>query len=367
MNKLIQRLLPKKNHFMGIDIGAYEIKAAEIKIIEDIAEVVALRRCPSSPGVWTDQLDEESLVMALREIASPDLKEVITCIGGEKLVSRLIRLPRMSDKELESAARFEIEKFVPTPVDQLIVRYVRLDPEEEKESQAPKIRIFVPRTGETKIINGNPGTEGQNILLLAAPAATIYQYHSIFSRAGMVVTAVDLKAFALWRLFGRNGEDNTAILDIGSKTSHLVLVKDGLIKFNRLLPAGGEILTEYISESLGVGPQEATQIKEEAAVTLDDRGDYGATRISSVLREVLPDITRELQRSLDYCEQENIPAEKLVLCGGTSKLSGLTGYLEDVFELPVETGVPPLEFSGSATYDPAYAVAIGLALREACT
>ncbi|OPZ73715.1 MAG: Competence protein A [Firmicutes bacterium ADurb.Bin456] len=81
---------------------------------------------------------------------------------------------------------------------------------------------------------------------------------------------------------------------------------------------------------------------------------------------MLPDITRELQRSLDYCVQENIPAEKLVLCGGTSKLRGLANYLEDTFGLPVETGVPSLEFSGPLTYDPAFAVALGLALREAC-
>jgi type IV pilus assembly protein PilM len=366
MKKLFQKLLPKKNHFMGVDIGAYEIKAAEVKIIDGVPEVIALRRCPASPGVWTDELDEESLVLALEEIASPDLKEVITCIGGEKLVSRLTRLPRMSDRELETAARFEIEKFVPTPVDQLIIRYVRLDPEEEKERPTPKIKIFIPRTGETREISGNQ-EEGQNILLLAAPAATIYQYHSIFSRAGMVVTAIDLKAFALWRLFGRTEEECTAILDIGSKTSHLVLVKDGLIKFNRLLPAGGEILTGYISENLGVGPQEARQIKEEAAVTLDDQGDFSASRISRVLQEVLPEITRELERSLDYCVQENIAAKKLVLSGGTSKLTGLTGYLEDAFDLPVVIGIPSVEFSEPLTYDPAYAVAIGLALREACS
>jgi type IV pilus assembly protein PilM len=364
MINLFQKLLPRKNHFMGIDIGAYEIKAAEIKIIDGIPEVVSLRRCPASPGVWTDQLDEESLVLALKEIAGPDLKEVITCVGGEKLVSRLIRLPRMSDKEMESAAKFEIEKFVPTPVNQLIIRYVRLDQETEKQKDAPKIKIFIPRTGETKEISGNT-EEGQNVLLLAAPAATIYRYHSIFSRAGMVITAVDLKAFALWRVFGRTPGDTTAILDLGSKTSHLVVVQEGLIQFNRLLPAGGEILTGAISEHYGVELQEARQMKEEAAVTLDDQGEPGVSQISRVLKEVLPDITRELRRSLDYCVQENIPAKKLLLCGGTSKLTGLTDYLQDAFELPVDVGIPGVEFSDPATYDPAYAVAIGLALREA--
>ena len=64
------------------------------------------------------------------------------------------------------------------------------------------------------------------LLLGCAYGKPIYQYHSIFP-GPMVVTAIDLKAFALWRLFGRTEEECTAILDIGSKTSHLVLVKTG--------------------------------------------------------------------------------------------------------------------------------------------
>ena len=41
MKKLFHKILPKKNHFMGIDIGTCEIKAAEVKIIDGFPEVVA--------------------------------------------------------------------------------------------------------------------------------------------------------------------------------------------------------------------------------------------------------------------------------------------------------------------------------------
>jgi predicted transposase YdaD len=70
-----QKLLPKKNYFMGVDVGIFQIKAAEIKVIDNFPEVFALRRYPSPPGLWSDQFDEESLVEALREVTNPRLED----------------------------------------------------------------------------------------------------------------------------------------------------------------------------------------------------------------------------------------------------------------------------------------------------
>jgi len=369
MKNFFQQLLPKKSHFMGIDIGTCQIKAAEVKIIDGVPEVVALRQRLSPPGVWTEEFDEESLVQALKEVADPKLKEVITCIGGEKVISRLVRLPRMSEKEQEAAIKFEIEKFVPLPVDQLIIKHVELERPAGRTGKR-RSRRFLKTTGkenqgETAETGGNQA-ESQDVLLLAVPAATIYQYYGIFSRAGLVAAVVDLQAFALWRLFGRTVQGTAAIADIGAKTSHLLIVKDGLIKFVRLLPVGGDILTSYLSEAYGVDFSEARQMIEEAAVAADSAENNPGTRqISDVLHEGLPVIVRELHRSLEFFSaHEKLSVERLILSGGASKLRGFPDYLQNALEIPVEMGFPAIEFAAGLTFDPAFSVAIGLALRE---
>lgn len=367
MKKIFQKLLPKKKYFVGIDIGAHQIKAAEVKIIDGVPEVVSLRGCPSPPGVWTDQLDEESLVQALKEVANPKIKEVITCIGGERLVSRIVRLPPMSERETEAAVRFEVEKFVPTPVDQLIIRHVRLGKANGDKEKSPQKKIFNLRAVNSVNAKKAAGNrEVQNVLLLAVPAATIYQYYSIFSRAGLTVTAVDLQAFALWRLYGRKAPGVRAVIDIGAATSQLVMVKDGLIQFLRLLPVGGNVLTGYFVDTYGVNFPEAQQMKEEAAVSAD--GDLNAPagmQMGDVLRAGLQEITKELRRSLEFCSaQECLRTEKLVLSGGTGKLKGLAGYLQEELGIPVEAGFPEIYLSEGETFDSAFAVAVGLALRE---
>ncbi len=366
MKGFFQKLLPKKSHFVGIDIGTCQIKVAEVKIIDGAPEVVALRQRLSPPGVWTEEFDEESLTQALKEVAGPELKEVITCIGGEKVISRLARLPRMSEKEQEAAIKFEIEKFVPLPVDQLIIKHVELEDPAGKVKKGRFLKAGGGDNREKPAETGGNREESQNVLLLAVPAATIYQYYGIFSRAGLVITAVDLQAFALWRLFGRTVQGTAAVVDIGAKTSHLLIVKDGLIKFIRLLPVGGDILTGYLSEAYGVDFSAAQQMKEEAAVAGDSAtGDPAAGQISAVLNEGLPLIARELHRSLEFLSaHEKLSVEKLILSGGASKLRGFSGYLQNALGIPVETGTPAIGFAPGLTFDPAFSVALGLALRE---
>lgn len=341
MKGLLKRILPQKNHFVGVDIGTHKVKVAEVKVMNGIPEVTGLKCYPSPKGVWTDQFDEERLVITLKEVNNFQLKEVVTCIGGEKLISRIIRLPRMANKEIEAAARYEVEKFVPIPVNQLIIRPIPLDKFRDQK-------------------------EGENFLLLAVPSATVFQYHSIFSRAGMTVTSIDVKAFALWRLFGQTSAGILAIADIGAKTSHFVVVKDGLIKFVRLLPVGGNILTNLLMETYGVKFWEAQQIKEEAAVSLEGGQCNGtAGIIRDILHEGVQEISGELNRSLEFCcHQENLKVERLILSGGTCKLKGIAPYLQNELKIPVEEGVPGLQHSEDGKFDPQYSIAVGLALRE---
>jgi type IV pilus assembly protein PilM len=310
MKKYLRRLLPEKKTFTGVDIGTEEIKAAEIRITDGYPEVTALRRQPSPPGVWSDNFDEESLVRCLKDLCLPSGREVITCIGGEKAVSRVVKLPRLSEKELRSAVRFEIEKFVPTPVDQLAIRCIRLG--------MPADLTTNKQAGVSRNDEGAPKTE--DLLILAAPLTTVYRYHGIFSRAGLTVTAVDLQAFALWRVFGRDSQGTAALADIGAKTSHFVLLRDGLIRFIRHLPAGSENISECITE---------------------------------------------LKRSLDYyTRHEDVSAEKVVFSGRLVNFRELNDGLQLNPGIGAEAGIPAVDFTAGLTYDPAFAVSIGLALRE---
>jgi type IV pilus assembly protein PilM len=353
-NRLLQKLVPRKNHFVGVDVGADSIKFVETRLLDnDEVEVIYQYRFPSVPGVWTDSFDEEALVVALSQALIPS-KEVVACIGGEKVITRNVRLPAMSDKELASAAQVEIGKFLPSSTEPMEVRSVRLEP--EPGIQASK------KTAMELIADG----DGQSVLLLAVPSSTVYQYHSIFSRAGMTVTAFDLQAFALWRVFGRDLAGTVAIIDIGERTSHLVVVRNGIIRFIRLLPVGGVTLTRAIVDTFSVDSAQAKELKEESSVARDNEiYQQGGVpqRIGNALREGLTELIKEVRRSLNFCQaQEKLTVERIILSGGTSKLNGIIDYCQEMLSLKVEIGVPQVGLPEQG-FDPVYAVALGLAMR----
>ncbi len=356
MIRLLKNLIPRKTHFVGVDIGAFSTKMVEIKIYDDKVDVIAQRAYPSPAGVWTDSFNEEDLVLALGQVSSP-LNEIVACIGGEKVITRSARFPAMNNKELVAAVELEIGKNLPISTEQMIIRHTTLaTPSDELTGR-----------GAAPDFTGSQ-IEGQSVLLMAVPAATIYQYHSIFSRAGLTVTAFDLQAFALWRVFGENIAGTVAIVDFGAKTSRFVVVRNGTIRFIRQLPVGGETLTGSIVDALGLDKAQAQQYKDDSSVSRNSEiymQGGPLRRIGDILRESLTEFVKEMRRSLSFCAaQEGLNVERIILSGGTSRLKGIADYCHEMLALETAIGVADAMLP-DPNFDPSYAVALGLAMRGA--
>ncbi|MGB9792977.1 MAG: pilus assembly protein PilM [Thermacetogeniaceae bacterium] len=346
MKSFLGRVLLRKKFFVAVDIGSNRIKVAGIRTDGGIPRVAFLYSHESPPGVWTEQFDEEGLVGVLSRVRSEGVKEVISCIGGEKVLTRTVRFPLMSEKELAVAAENEMEKYLSSlsGKEQFIFRYVRLD------------------GGSDEV---NDKEKGMRVLLLAVPAAAVYQYYGIFSRAGLLVTAFDLQAFALWRLFGRDTSGTLAIIDIGSRASHLVITRNSRIRFVRVLPVGGDGLWKRTMDIYESNTAETRQAQEDA--NLLKWSLIRSKEQEEILSEKLLEIAGEINRSLNfYTIQEGDPVEQLILSGGGSKVGGLAAFLENILGIPVRVGTADLPLPEGDGFDPAYAVALGLALRGVC-
>jgi type IV pilus assembly protein PilM len=203
----------------------------------------------------------------------------------------------------------------------------------------------------------------------------------------LTVTAFDLQAFALWRVFGGDITGTAAIIDIGEKASQLVVVKDGSIRFIRLLPVGGGTLTRAAMDAFSVDSAHAQKLKEGASVARDSedyqQGDV-SQRVGNTLRDGLAEFVKEVRRSLTFCSaQDGLSVERIILSGGTSRLKGITNYCQEMLGIKTEIGVAltarpeqdrnlRLDSAGNLFdaqaglaegIDPIYAVALGLAMR----
>lgn len=357
--ELLHQLAPKKTRFAAVDIGSREIKVVEVSATDGYPVVTSSGRFPTPAGALGNLAGNEDLVNALNEVvleSGIQNKEVIATISGDRVITRHIKVPVMPAKELATAIKFEAEKFIPIPVDELNIRYLNLG---EMESG-----------GENYL----------HLLLAAVPSSLVYDYYEIFIRAGLVVAAIDVQSLCLWRVFcgldpSAAGEGTTGILDIGAATTQFLVVSDRELQLSRTLPVGGNLLTRSLAEYYGLEFQEAQQLKEEQGELLNTEAAaaavVGAMQMDYALRVGLSHLIREIRRSLDYYASlpEAKTIDRFIISGGTSKMKGFREFFAEAMEAPVDfsnPGIPGLPGDGGEQlqFDPAFAVVMGTALRE---
>lgn len=328
------RMLKRNKSYTAVDMGASEIKLAEIRVQGKSAYIKTMERVRTPEGAFSKTLSVDQLSLAVKELVEStglSSKEVITAVSGEFLIARHIRMPKMPVHELEKAIMWEAETFIPLPVKDFLLRYVNL---------------------KEVMVNGN---KYLHILLVAVPTEIIYSYLEIFARAGLEVTVIDIQPFALWRVFlQRNpSEGALAVIDMGGQTSHLIISEQGRLCYTRNLSFNGKQLTASI-DSPPFPIDAASNLEETAPAAL----------------EGLRQLAGEIKRSLDFykVQERGNAVKKIITTGGVSKLNGLETYLSEELGLSVVRGGPDLAVSErkglAMPVDPAFSVAVGLAMRE---
>lgn len=358
----LRRRLPSGNsRWAAVDIGSREIKVLQIENGEAGSGpvVTAYGRLPAPAGALSKPVNEKGLTEALLEIkqrSGIQTSEVMATISGAMVFMRHVKLPVMPDKDLAGAVYYETEKSVSLPVEELTIRHLNLG------------------------VIQSRGEKFYHVLLVAVPTSFVYEYYGIFAKAGLTLTAIDLPPLSLWRVF--NGqmaaparEGAVGIFDIGAAGTQFVVVRNRELLLTGSLSVGGDLLTRSLAEGCGISFREAQQMKEDKGELLNGEQSVSATaealRIDSFLREGLAELLRELRQALDYhASQENATEiERFIISGGTSKMKGFRDYFAAAMGKPVDFGYPgmlglPGDDSVAASFDPAFAVVLGTALRE---
>jgi cell division protein FtsA len=174
-----------------------------------------------------------------------------------------------------------------------------------------------------------------------------------------------------------------ALVDFGGGTADLAIFSGSSIRHSSVLALGGNNLTNDIAVGLRTPVEEAEKIKQRygCALTAMIQKDEtiqvpsvggGKPRVLSrqILGEILEPRVEEvctlLQRELLRSGYSDLVASGLVITGGTALLPGLADVAEQVFNLPVRTGLPTA-IGGlvDVVKNPMYATGVGLVLYGA--
>ncbi|SHK07430.1 type IV pilus assembly protein PilM [Desulforamulus aeronauticus] len=340
--------LTKKNYALGIDIGSRFLKVVQISKSGKDVQIDYYGSIKTPQELGSNSFPEEMLAAELARLLDqlPVKRCPINVTIGAKIITRHIRMPEMPAKELVTAIKWEAEKYIPIPVDELVLDYVNLG------SQNPE------------------GHKQSHILLTAITRETVEFYHRAFSFANLQLAAVDLSAFAIWRVFvGMNRDfpkEVTALLDLGYSSSQMIVVKNRKIVFTRLLPVGARTIFDTLARNLQMDLRDIRQAFETDLERLTV-GNDNTPGLQEFLGEGIGDFVREVRRSLEFfSNQEKDEVSRIVITGGTANFAGIDLLLAEELRLPIKIGssMIPMKDRRNETLDPSYTVALGLALRE---
>ena len=261
-------------------------------------------------------------------ILSPALLEIVRergikpgpvaiSLSGQMAFQRFAAIPMAGGEEkFEQMVRYEIEQNVPFPIDEMVC--------------------------DRQVVGDTPNGD-KSVLIVAAKVDQVEELTSAVAAAGFSPELVDVAPLALANALAHERPEDgcSVLLDIGAKTTSLVIAEGDKL-YNRSIPVAGNTITKEIVSALGCTAEEAEQLKRErgyvsmGGVTEDD--DETADRISKVCRAVLTRLNAEISRSINFyrSQQGGSAPTKLYLTGGTALLPQMDVFFSESLGIEVE-------------------------------
>lgn len=291
---------------LGIDVGSYSIKVAEIErtlkefhligfFEQPIVNAEALGREGAVTQALTRLFEEYNLTAPMAYTALP----------GQITSHRVIDLPFADFKKVDQTIEFEMENYLPLPLEDLLIDYEFLS-----SSKA-----------------------GSSVLVSYAKASDFVKFLNAMTGADVdprFVGSEPVELANVMRLGVLPPEGAFALMDLGhEKTNVLIFVGDKL-QFARTIMVGGRDFTRAIAESLNIPQAEAERMKIEVGqVGPEVEGADQTTRnVAAAMEGPLEEILLHLKQTfMAFQEAKQEVVQALILCGGTSRLSGIDQYL----------------------------------------
>lgn len=339
------------NQLFGLDIGRAFIKVVQIESKGSKKVLVAAGvLLTSGGGIISESPVELSKVSdAIRSCVSAAKIELTKCavsLVESQVVTRMITLPVLTEKELASAINWEAEQYIPLPIKDVVLQYKVINKEVTSAS------------GESKM----------EVLLIAAPKRVIQKYIKVVKEAGLHSGALETESSALSRSLTKPSDPATVIVSMGALSTELIVAQAGNVLFTRSVATGGVNLTRAIMSEFNLPQEQAEQYKQTYGV-LEDKL---SGKIAVVLKPILDIVIGEILKAVEYCRGQIHTSEvsSVVICGGGAFLPGLLGLLVERINLEVSLGDPWADFvkeglvTRLAGQGSIYSVATGLALRS---
>ena len=316
----------KKTYFFedkplfGLDIGHDTIRVVQFDLDDHTPLLRGYGSVSFDPTAIKDGVivKPEIVAKAVLTLFKKDLigdistNRVAVSLPASHALTRAVRLPNMSPKEIAEAVQTEAEQYIPGHSDSLYLDYTQLRQAEE----------------------------GIEVFVVAMPKQIVDSYLVLTRMLGLEAVLFDTSIGASANLFALDKQSSvpSVLVDFGSENTDVSVFNKGLL-VTGTLTFGGDDITNTISKLLAVTPREAVMLKSKYGLSAS----VVQKQVIAAVEPSLDLLIRELRRTIRYYEQrysKEPPIGQVVIMGGGANMPGLTDYLTDRLRLPVRSFDP---------------------------
>ncbi len=352
---LLKLFSKKTNKILSFDFGTSSIKVVEGKVANNKIVVTNAADIKLPMGLYSNGLinNTQELANVIKAGLSTNKMELGPAYGvinNSSIITREVLLPKVSDNEISAILEYQLNEYFPVDPENYVVQHINQG-----------------------VVNTEDG-EKLNVLLIGVPKVMVVKHFELMNEVGLTPKALDYQGNAILKLFKFNEnvnhsikiKDNTiAVVDIGMDSTKIIIIKDNVIKVNRIIEIGSNNLLDeltsafsYSRDYLETYVHEINDINEN----IDMDTDY--YRILMKTKSVFEEIMEACEMTFRYYrsrETGNV-IDYILIHGGLQNVKGTEKMFSDFFNIPCDK-IKDFDNIKNNFYYSMYANAIGGLIR----
>lgn len=308
---------------VGLDISDSSIKYAQLERSGRYFKLVAYgeRDIPSGVVESGKVKDAKKLSDVLREALIEKgpkglSRYVVASIPDEEVFLKMITMPNVPDKEIDSSILVEAERNIPIPSDNMYLDHESL--------------------------GFHPERKHLDILLSASRKDSIDTYIEAINNAGLKPLAMEPEVAAISRSAIKGGETKkpVIILEVGANRTRLIVFVKNAPIITGATDFSAPDVTKTIAGVLGIEEAKAKELQWTPDLLEDDKvGDSLKQALHPLYQKLIESINNYsafLQDREDNRDPEMHQVDKVIVSGGGARIPGIAESLSMQLQLPVE-------------------------------
>ncbi|HSW85168.1 MAG TPA: type IV pilus assembly protein PilM [Candidatus Saccharimonadales bacterium] len=308
--------LSNKADFFGLDIGTTAARLVQLNTGPSPKALIKYAYVPLEGNIaisesMTDIQKVAQSIDKLVKHANVSTNNVAVGIPSSRVFTTVADVDRLPANELAKAITYQADSLIPTPLSESKIDWI--------------------------LIGDSPSDKNkQEILLSSVPNNFVEQRLDMLESIGLNVIAFEPDNLAMARALATPDTSGQLLLDVGRRSTDLVIVLNDIPHLTRSIPTGVEAVVRAASQNLSVDEKQAEQFVFKFGLSKDKLEGQVFQAISSTV-----DLLQvEIEKSIKFFQTRytGIKIDKIVVTGGASVIPEFPLYIANKFSLNVEIG-----------------------------